>query len=126
MLPCRTIIDEEEAGEVDAYVEVEARGRWAVGDAIPIFDRAKEKIGSNISCRTLSVRSEDTTPILSCFLSARHASIVRQRDFNEASGGRFRGAGRSGSGSWIQTGRSRAEGGRGRLVQRTRPNPIHL
>jgi len=43
MLPCRTIIDEEEAGEVDADVEVEARSRRAVGDAIPISDRAKEK-----------------------------------------------------------------------------------
>jgi len=36
--------DEEEAGEVDANVEVEARSRRAVGDAIPISDRAKEKL----------------------------------------------------------------------------------
>jgi hypothetical protein len=33
--------DEEEAGEVDADVEVEARGRRAVGDSISISDRVK-------------------------------------------------------------------------------------
>ena len=36
ILPCHTIVDEEEAGEVDANVEVEARGRRAVGDSNPI------------------------------------------------------------------------------------------
>jgi hypothetical protein len=43
--PCRRVEEEEEAGEVDADadVEVEARSRRAVGDAIPISDRAKEK-----------------------------------------------------------------------------------
>jgi hypothetical protein len=33
--------DEEEAGEVDADVEVEAQGRRAVGDSISISDRVK-------------------------------------------------------------------------------------
>ena len=42
--PCRMVEEEEEAGEVDADVEVEARSRRAVGDAIPISDRAKEKL----------------------------------------------------------------------------------
>ena len=36
ILPCHTVVDEEEAGEVDANVEVEARGRRAVGDSNPI------------------------------------------------------------------------------------------
>ena len=40
--PCRRVGEEEEAGEVDADVEVEAQGRRAVGDTIPISDRAKE------------------------------------------------------------------------------------
>ena len=43
ILPCRRVGEEEEAGEVDADIEVEARGRRAVGDAIPIYDRAKDK-----------------------------------------------------------------------------------
>jgi hypothetical protein len=43
MSSCRTVVDEEEAGEVNADVEVEACGRRAVGDAIPISDRAKEE-----------------------------------------------------------------------------------
>ena len=42
--PCRRVGEEEEAGEVDAVVEVEARSRRVVGDAIPISDRAKEKL----------------------------------------------------------------------------------
>jgi len=42
--PCRWVGGEEEAGEVDADVEVEAQGRRALGDAIPISDRAKEKL----------------------------------------------------------------------------------
>ena len=33
ILPCHTVVDEEEAGEVDANVAVEARGRRAVGDS---------------------------------------------------------------------------------------------
>jgi len=33
--------DEEEAGEVDADVEVEARGRRAVGDSNPIGESGK-------------------------------------------------------------------------------------
>ena len=41
--PSRMVGEEEEAGEVDADVEVEARSRRAVGDAISISDRAKEK-----------------------------------------------------------------------------------
>ena len=36
ILPCHSVVDEEEAGEVDANVEVEARGRRAVGDSNPI------------------------------------------------------------------------------------------
>jgi len=36
ILPCHTVIDKEEAVEVDANVEVEARGRRAVGDSNPI------------------------------------------------------------------------------------------
>ena len=35
--------DEEEAGEVDADVEVEARGRRAVGDSISISDQVKNQ-----------------------------------------------------------------------------------
>ena len=42
--PCRRVGEEEEAGKVDAGVKVEARGRQAMGDAIPISDRAKEKL----------------------------------------------------------------------------------
>ena len=38
---CHTVEDEEEAGEVDADVEVEAQGRRAVGDSISISDRVK-------------------------------------------------------------------------------------
>ena len=41
--PCRRVGEEEEAGEVDADVEVEARSRQVVGDAISISDRAKQK-----------------------------------------------------------------------------------
>jgi len=41
--PCRRVGEEEEAGEVDADVEVEARSRRAVGDAIPISDRVNQK-----------------------------------------------------------------------------------
>jgi hypothetical protein len=41
--PCRRVGEEEEAGEVDADVEVEAQSRQAVGDAISISDRAKQK-----------------------------------------------------------------------------------
>ena len=43
ILPCHTVVDEEEAGEVDAEVEVEARGRQAVGDSISISDRVKDQ-----------------------------------------------------------------------------------
>ena len=43
ILPCHTVVDEEEAGEVDADVEVEARGRQAVGDSISISDRVKDQ-----------------------------------------------------------------------------------
>ena len=56
--PCRRVGEEEEAGEVDADVEVEARSRRAVGDAISISDRVKiqrnyqKEISSSISCRT--------------------------------------------------------------------------
>ena len=42
--PCRRVEEEEEAGEVDADVEVEVRGRQAVSDAIPIPDRVEEKL----------------------------------------------------------------------------------
>jgi hypothetical protein len=42
--PCRRVGEEEEAGEVDADVEVEARGRQAVSDAIPISDQVEEKL----------------------------------------------------------------------------------
>ena len=42
--PCRRVGEEEEAGEVDADVEVEARGRQAVSDAIAISDQAEEKL----------------------------------------------------------------------------------
>ena len=42
-LPCHTVVVEEEAGEVDANVEVEVRGRQAMGDAIPISDRVNQK-----------------------------------------------------------------------------------
>jgi len=41
--PYRRVGEEEEAGEVDADVEVEARGRRAAGDAIPISDRVNQK-----------------------------------------------------------------------------------
>ena len=40
---CRTIEDEEEAGEVDVDVEVDVCGRRAVGDSIVISDRVKIK-----------------------------------------------------------------------------------
>ena len=43
ILPCHTVVVEEEAGEVDADVEVEARGRQAVGDSISISDRVKNQ-----------------------------------------------------------------------------------
>ena len=43
ILPCHTVVDEEEAGEVNADVEVEARGRQAVGDSISISDRVKNQ-----------------------------------------------------------------------------------
>ena len=43
ILPCHTVVGEEEAGEVDANVEVEARGRQAVGDSISISDRVKNQ-----------------------------------------------------------------------------------
>ena len=42
-LPCHTVVVEEEAGEVDVNVEVEARSRQAMGDAIPITDRVKDQ-----------------------------------------------------------------------------------
>jgi len=42
--PCRRVGEEEEAGEVDTDIKVEVRGQRAVGDAIPISDRAKEKL----------------------------------------------------------------------------------
>ena len=48
--PCRRVGEEEEAGEVDADVEVEARSRRAVGDAISISDRAKENTHSSRLC----------------------------------------------------------------------------
>ena len=41
--PCRRVGQEEEASEVDADVEVEARSRRAAGDAIPISDRVNQK-----------------------------------------------------------------------------------
>lgn len=41
--PSRIVGDGAGAGEVDADVKVEARGRQAVGDAIPISDQAKEE-----------------------------------------------------------------------------------
>ena len=41
ILPCHTILVEEEDDEVDADIEVEARGRQAVGDSISISDRVK-------------------------------------------------------------------------------------
>ena len=41
--PCRRVGEEEEASEVDADVEVEARGRRAVGDSISISDRVKNQ-----------------------------------------------------------------------------------
>ena len=40
---CRTVEDEEEAGEVDADVEVEACGRRAVGDSISSSARVKSR-----------------------------------------------------------------------------------
>jgi len=43
ILPCHIVVVEEEAGEVDADVEVEARGRQAVGDSISISDRVKDQ-----------------------------------------------------------------------------------
>ncbi|KAG2557833.1 hypothetical protein PVAP13_8NG172402 [Panicum virgatum] len=50
ILTCHTVIDEEEVGEVDADVEVEARGRQALGDAMPISNRVNQKrYSSNIS-----------------------------------------------------------------------------
>ena len=59
---CRTVEDEEEAGEVDADVEVEACGRRAVGDSISSSARVKNReitkkqISSN-SCSTSGWRS---------------------------------------------------------------------
>jgi len=47
ILPCHTVVVEEEAGEVDADVEVEARGRQAVGDSISISDRVKDLTKTN-------------------------------------------------------------------------------
>ena len=41
---CHRVGEEEEAGEVDANVKVKARCRRALGDAIPISGRAKEKL----------------------------------------------------------------------------------
>ena len=41
ILPCHTVVVKEEAGEVDADVEVEARGRQAVGNSIS--DRVKDQ-----------------------------------------------------------------------------------
>ena len=41
MLPCCTVVDEEEAGEVDADIEVEARCRQAVGDSNAISESGK-------------------------------------------------------------------------------------
>jgi len=41
ILPCHTVVVEEEAGEVDADVEVEARGQQAVGDSNPITNWEK-------------------------------------------------------------------------------------
>ena len=38
---CHTVEDEEEAGEVDADVEVEAKDRQAVGDSNPIGESGK-------------------------------------------------------------------------------------
>ena len=43
ILQCHTVVVEEEAGEVDADIEVEARGRQAVGDSISISDRVKNQ-----------------------------------------------------------------------------------
>ena len=48
--PCRRVGEEEVAGEVDDDIEVEARGRRAMGDAISISDRAKENTHSSMSC----------------------------------------------------------------------------
>ena len=42
ILPCHSVVDEEEAGEVDANVKVEARGRRVVGDSIPIGESGKK------------------------------------------------------------------------------------
>jgi len=39
--PCRRVGEEEEAGEVDTDVEVEARGRQGVGDSNPISKSGK-------------------------------------------------------------------------------------
>ena len=41
--PCHRVGEEEEAGEVDADVEVEVRGQRAVGDSILISDRVKNQ-----------------------------------------------------------------------------------
>jgi len=59
---CRTVEDEEEAGEVDADVEVEACGRRAVGDSISSSARVKtEELPKNKSAAArvapLSARS---------------------------------------------------------------------
>jgi hypothetical protein len=43
ILSWHTVVIEEEAGEVDADIEVEARGRQAVGDSISISDRVKNQ-----------------------------------------------------------------------------------
>ena len=48
--PCRRVEEEEVASEVDDDIEVEVRGRRAMGDAISISDRAKENTHSSRSC----------------------------------------------------------------------------
>ena len=52
--------DEEEDGEVDADVEVEACGRRTIGDAITISDQAKEE-GTSAS-RVVPLGACSTTP----------------------------------------------------------------
>jgi hypothetical protein len=70
-LPCRTVEGVKEAGEVDADVEVKVRGRQAVGDAIPISDRAKEDdTAANLRIEPRGARSRRGALTLICFLSS--------------------------------------------------------
>ena len=71
MLPCRTVIGKKVAGEIDADVEVEVRGRRATQSRSLVGQKKRDTTTSHVEPR-VHVAGREPSPLSASISSAHH------------------------------------------------------